>query len=81
VSDKGPDRQVRCRRYDDQVVEIVVDLIDGSACWGVRCITRPPQEPDVGGAVASNAAVTDHLPIVVGIGAEVRVGDQVAIWD
>ena len=26
----GPDRQVRWRRYDDQVVEIVVDLLDGS---------------------------------------------------
>ncbi len=26
----GPDRQVRWRRYDDQVVEIVVDLVDGS---------------------------------------------------
>lgn len=26
----GPDRQVRWRRYDDQVVELVVDLIDGS---------------------------------------------------
>jgi hypothetical protein len=26
----GPDRQVRWRRYDDQVVEIVVDLQDGS---------------------------------------------------
>jgi len=26
----GPDRQVRWRRYDDQIVEIVVDLIDGS---------------------------------------------------
>lgn len=26
----GPDRQVRWRRYDDQVVEIVVDLFDGS---------------------------------------------------
>lgn len=26
----GPDRQVRWRRYDDQVVEVVVDLIDES---------------------------------------------------
>lgn len=26
----GPDRQVRWRRYDDQVVEIAVDLLDGS---------------------------------------------------
>ena len=26
----GPDRQVRWRRYDDQVVEIVVDLLDGT---------------------------------------------------
>ena len=25
-----PDRQVRWRRYDGQVVEIVVDLLDGS---------------------------------------------------
>ena len=25
----GPDREVRWRRYDDQVVEIVVDLADG----------------------------------------------------
>lgn len=25
--------------------------------------------------------LTDHLPIVTGIGAEVRVGDQVANWD
>lgn len=26
----GPDRELRWRQYDDQVVEIVVDLTDGS---------------------------------------------------
>jgi hypothetical protein len=31
ASARGPDRQVRWRRYDDQVVEIVVDLVDGSS--------------------------------------------------
>jgi len=25
--------------------------------------------------------LTDHLPILTGIGAEVRVGDQIAVWD
>ncbi len=30
ASGHGPDRQVRWRRYDDQVVEVVVDLSDGS---------------------------------------------------
>ncbi len=29
-SSHGPDRQVRWRRYDDQVVEIAVDFLDGS---------------------------------------------------
>jgi hypothetical protein len=34
----APDRQVRWRRYDDQVVEIVVNLIDGSvvSAWITR---------------------------------------------
>ena len=34
----GPDRQVRWRRYDDQVVEIVVDLIDDTivSVWVTR---------------------------------------------
>lgn len=34
----GPDRAVRWRRYDDQVVEIVVDLTDGSvvSVWITR---------------------------------------------
>ena len=30
AAEHGPDRQVRWRRHDDQVVEIVVDLLDGS---------------------------------------------------
>ena len=25
--------------------------------------------------------LTDHLPIVIGIGADVRIGDQIAKWD
>jgi hypothetical protein len=34
----GPDREVRWRRYDDQVLEIVVDLTDGSvvSAWITR---------------------------------------------
>jgi hypothetical protein len=34
----GPDRQVRWRRYDDQVVEIVVDLRDDTvvSAWITR---------------------------------------------
>ena len=34
----GPDREVRWRRYDDQVVEVVVDLADGSVVtvWVTR---------------------------------------------
>ena len=30
AAEHGPDRQVRWRRCDDQIVEIVVDLLDGS---------------------------------------------------
>jgi hypothetical protein len=34
----APDREVRWRRYDDQVVEIVVDLIDDTivSAWITR---------------------------------------------
>jgi len=34
----GPDREVRWRRYDDQVVEIVVDLADDTivSAWITR---------------------------------------------
>ena len=34
----GPDREVRWRRYDGQVVAVVVDLVDGSVvtAWVTR---------------------------------------------
>lgn len=34
----GPDREVRWRQYDDQRVEVVVDLTDGSvvSVWATR---------------------------------------------